>query len=156
MVADPGITAAIIAALIAVAGGIFSHNQTQKREIKARHFTEKKKAYMLFTDLMFKIILSVKNGTQVAQKDLEKGMMAFKRELLIWGDQDVLQTCEKYEQIAANKPEPREILLATDELLRAMRKDLGHDDSQLKPFDLVSTCIVATDKEKLFAPNKEN
>lgn len=159
MVADPGITAAVIAALVAVAGTLYTHIQIRKREVKAMHFTKKKTAYMLFIDVMFEMMLSVKNKTEFAQKDVERKMMAFRRELLVWGNHEVFQALEEYEQLAidredTDRPEHKDFFSAVEKLLRAMRKDLGHEDSQLKPFELVSVFIVGKDKEKFFAPNK--
>lgn len=67
--ANPGITAAIIAGLFIFAGGVYTHNQTKNREIKARHFIEKKNAYMGFLDLIFDVLSATKNKKQIITDD---------------------------------------------------------------------------------------
>lgn len=52
--AGPEITASVIAVIGAVIGGLYTHVQIRKREIKSRHFIEKKNAYMLFINLLLK------------------------------------------------------------------------------------------------------
>jgi len=153
MAADPGITAAIIAGFVTVIGGIFSHHQIQKREIKARHFIEKKNAYMHFINLVFDVIKAIKNKSTIPMDKLEKVMLVFKRELIVWADQDVLQAYRKYEEGSSNNSEPEDTLLIIEDLLRAIRKDLGHDDSQLNRGDLIGMLIVAEDRKKLLTTN---
>ena len=84
---------------------------------------------------------------------LEKGMLDFKKELMVWGNHEVLQAYRIYEESASDKSSSVDILLTTDELLRAIRKDLGHDDSQLKSGELIAMLIIERDREKLIDPN---
>jgi len=148
--AAPGISATIIAGIIAFSVGVYTHTQIRNREIKARHFIEKKNAYMCFFNLVFEIISSFKNKRPIIDDRLINEIWGFKKELMVWGDQEVLQAYREYEEKSAAQPEG--ILLAVDNLLRAIRKDLGHDDSKLKPGELVSILIVAEDREKILAP----
>lgn len=148
----------IITGVVAIFIEIRSNHQIRTREINSRHFLEKKAAYMHFIELIFAVMSSTaKHKKQTGQKHFTEKMMKFKKELMVWGNHDVFQALEEYEQLVIDREdtdglENIKVFSPVEKLLRAMRKDLGHDDSQLKPFALVSMLIVAKDKEELFAP----
>ncbi len=154
--ADPGITAAIIGFIGAFVLGVWTHRVTKMREINVRQFLDKKKAYMTFVDVIFDLVKAIRNKTDMPQKELIDRMFSFKKELLVWGDQDVIMAMENYEKLAAKKPSVSELLLIVDDLLRAIRRDLGHNDNKLERGKLVSMLIVAEDRDKLiFSPDLE-
>ncbi len=66
----PSVKAVIIGLLGVFIGGIITHFQTKKREIKARHFADKREGYLHIIDLLFDIIFSVKVGKELAQKSV--------------------------------------------------------------------------------------
>ncbi len=68
--ASPGITAAIIAGVVAISGAIYTHTQTRIREIKARHFIEKKKVYMDFIDLLFHFLRNFENKQKIESEEV--------------------------------------------------------------------------------------
>ena len=147
--AEPGIQSGILA-LIGVAGsGIIAHRSAKKREIEARHFSEKREGYKAFIDTIFDALLAEKIGKKpLTDKELARRLFEHKKTLMTWADADAIKMWNEAERNfvdVANKA-PLEILLMWDKLLRAMRKDLGKDDSQLDDGDLVSLVLLAEDK----------
>jgi hypothetical protein len=152
--ADPGISAAVIGAIGVMAAGIWSHYSTRRREINSRHFIEKKNAYMRLINLIFDLFKAIKNDTEITEKVLFERLFEFKQELMVWGDQAVIDALEIYELKSnelLNEKDPSASLLVVDDLLRAIRKDLGHNDSQLKRGSLVGMLLIAEDRKKIIS-----
>jgi hypothetical protein len=150
--ADPGITAAVIGVIAVMVGGIWSYYFTRCCEINSRYFIEKKNVYMRLIDLIFDMFKAIKKETELTETEMFERMFEFKREVMVWGDQAVINALETYERKSAallNNENPSETLLVVDDLLRAIRKDLGHDDMQLKRGSLVGMLLIAKDREEL-------
>lgn len=159
MKAEPGITASVIGALAAVSVGIWTHYSTRRREINSRHFVEKKNAYRHLIDLIFDLFKAQKNSQALSESETLERMLEFKKEVMVWGDQDVIQALENYEnKVTASEQngkeqlstdDPHQLLMIVDDLLMAIRKDLGHKDTQLKRGSLVGMLVIAADRDKL-------
>jgi hypothetical protein len=152
--ADPGITAAVIGAIAVMVGGIWSHYSSRRREINSRHFIEKKNAYMRLVDLIFDLFKSVKGEGEVPESEMMNRLFDFKRELMVWGDGAVIDALSLYETRSADlagQGDLSESLLVVDDLLRAIRRDLGHNDSGLKRGSLVGLLLISDDREKLLS-----
>ena len=150
--ADPGIAAAVIGAVAVMVGGIWSHYSSRRREINSRHFIEKKNAYMRLVDLIFDLFKSIKGEGEVSESEMMTRLFDFKRELMVWGDRAVIDALSLYETRSAElvgQDNPLESLLVVDDLLRAIRRDLGHNDSGLKRGSLVGMLLISDDREKL-------
>ena len=150
---SPGITATIIGGTFTIISIVYKHYETRNREINARHFLEKKTSYMIFINLMFEVLSALKKKNEIEGGNLEENMLNFKKELIVWGNQEVFQAYLNYEKESSKKEKNNKILLEVDKLLRAIRKDLGHNDSQLKPGELVSIILTAEDREQFLESN---
>ncbi len=152
--ADPGITAAVIGAIAVMIAGMWSHYSNRRREINSRHFIEKKNAYMHLITLIFDIMKATKEKVEFKEEIMLERLIEFKRELMVWGDQKVIEALHNFENKSAtlsNDKESSATLLVVDDLLRAIRKDLGHNDSQLKEGSLVGMLLIAEEREKLIS-----
>lgn len=152
--ADPGIAAAVIGAMSVMVAGIWSHYSNRRREINSRHFIEKKNAYMHLINLIFDIFKSIKKDESITEDELLERMFDFKRELMVWGDKTVIEALDTYERNSIallDEKNPSQTLLLVDDLLRSIRKDLGHNDSQLERGNLVRMLIVADEKDKVIS-----
>ena len=140
--------------LIGVAtAGIMAHRSATRRDIAARHFETKRAAYTGFIDLTFEMIMADKlNKKTLTEQELMSKIVNFKKDLLTWADADVIKTWMDIEVSNLEKPSednPAETLLVWDRLLRAIRKDLGKDDSKLKAGDLVALFLNAEGRSDL-------
>ncbi len=79
-----------------------------------------------------------------------KKIMLFKKALLVWGSPDIIEAWNHFELVSEKSPTPDTMLTEMEKILRAIRKDLGHDDSQLKFGSIFALLIVAEDKKRLF------
>lgn len=147
--AEPGIQSGILALIGVTVSGIIAHRSAKKREIEARHFAEKREGYKAFINIIFDTLLAAKLGKKPpTDKELANRLVEHKKMLMTWADADVIKMWNEAEInfVDVGKKSPHEILLIWDKLLRAMRKDLGKDDSQLDDGELVSLILLAEDK----------
>ena len=146
--ADASIKAGLIGLLGMLSGALVVHYLTKKREIDARHFADKRAGYMILIDLIFELLFSIKNGQKLSEKSMQENMIKFKKSLLVWGGPEIIEAWNQYEQtVDANSPSVN-LIQELDNVLRAVRKDLGHNDSTLKLGSLSALFLVAKDKKK--------
>ena len=147
--AEPGIQSGILALIGVTTSGIIAHNSAKKREIEARHFAEKREGYKAFINFIVGMFMAKKLGKQFPkEKELLSEFVEYKKILLIWADADIIKTWNETETsfVDVDNKSSEEILLIWDKMLRAIRKDLGKDDSQLGDLELISVLLSAEDK----------
>ena len=149
--AGAGFQSGILALIGVVTAGIIAHRSAKSREIEARHFDDKRSGYNAFVDVMMQQFQEVKAGKKNQQKikEMQKKIIEYKKMLLIWADSDVIKMWNNFEKGGMAENDSVDILLKVDELLRAMRKDLGKDDSQLEEGELVSLILIPEEKHKV-------
>lgn len=155
--ADANVKAGIIGILGVLLAAILTNFFTRRREINARHFLEKREAYGKIIDIVFDVIASTKSGKSLPDKTLVNKMLVFKKGLMVWGGPEVIESWNEFEiesERARNNNDPKIILTVMEQVLRAIRKDLGHDDRQLKFGSLFGLLILGKDKKKFFENKK--
>ena len=152
--ADPSIKVGLIGLFGMLTAALITHYQTKKREINERHFVDKRAGYMHMIDLLFDTIMSVKKGEELSEEKMLEKIMPFKKALIIWGGPKVIEAWNNFEVKAGTNLTPQEMVRQMEGILRAIRKDLGHDDSQLKFGSLWGLMLVAEDKQTAFEAEK--
>ena len=143
--AEANTRASVLGAATVIVVGIFTHYQTKKREIAARHFSDKRDGYMNFIALLFDMILATKKNGHIDNEELLKRYVPVKKAIIIWGGPKIIEEWNYFETMPNNQT-PKQALLRFEKILRAIRVDLGHDDSSLPPGSLVAMILVAEDK----------
>ena len=147
--ADATVQSALLAFVGMITAAIFTHRSTKRREVEARHFDAKSKGYGSIVALISEMVATTALGQEpLSNQRLMKSIIEFKKVLLVWSDNEVIQAWENFEKNAASSSGENALLLM-DDLLRAMRKDLGRDDSRLPRGALVATMLTAEDRAKL-------
>ena len=144
---DANVKASLIGLGTVIVAAIITHTYSKKREIQARHFSEKSKAYEPIFNLIFDSIRMTKEGKEFTEDQMISKSLEIKKSLMIWGGQDVLQAWIKYEKEANNKH--KTAIQNIDKVIRKIRKDIGHDDSLLKSGELLKLLVVSDDWDKL-------
>lgn len=130
--AESDVVAAFIAASIAVIGSVISLAVGKIYETQAaiRNDLRQKKTpvyedivHTLLYDVMFSKIL----GKEVpSEADLMEFFARITQKLTIWGSDDVLRIYGEFKTNAANLNNPTQSIFMFEDLLLAIRKDLGH------------------------------
>ena len=149
--ASANVKVGVIAFIGAVAVAIYNHNKNMERERVSRLFPEKKDAYERIFDLIFGIMYESKIGKKPDEKVNLKKVIDLKKKLMVWGSAEAIDFFNKLEKVSTMQGGEFGIILHYDSLIKILRKDLGHDDSKLKPGDLAALVLTSEDKERLFA-----
>jgi hypothetical protein len=93
-----------VTAALTIVALIYNNARQQAREIKARHFAEKRLAYQKFFDFMFEIFSAQKNGLELSNEHLIEQMTLIVKDIMIWGS---AETINQYNQFVRNSLSPR-------------------------------------------------
>ena len=151
---DKEVTVSIIASvgtvLAAVAAVMYNQRRAQARSIREQHRAPKVALYKSFMDNALVGVLRLmreKGGDAVAPEDLpddlEEFFLSFHAELIVWGAPGVISAYDTFRRRAGGK----DTLLLLDDVLQAIRKDLGHSNWALSRGDLIS--LFLKDPEEL-------
>ena len=148
--ADANIKAGIIGFIGVITAALVTHYQTKKRENSARHFANKRESYTGFIDMFFDIMESAQENQNMPQKEIAEKMTSFKKSLMVWGGPEVIRAWNSYElKFAANALKSKEqqpleeTIQDLDVIVRAFRKDLGHNDGTLSKGSLAALILPA-------------
>ena len=100
-------------------------------------------------DAWWQLLDSGVTGAHISQKHLQ-AIMDAKREMMMFASADVIRLWNEMEaDVERDDLSPKERLLYFDRVLRAMRQDLGYDDSGLKEGQVFAMTIRGDDKKVL-------
>jgi len=125
-----------------------NNKKTKEREYELHILKEKQKVLEHFYNAFFEIFKNNKgNRIELTKKTIEE-MSLFKKGLMNWGSEDLINKFIEYENlIAVEEGNTRNILNAANIFLREIRKELGFEDS--KNLKLMSVMLTAEAREEL-------
>ncbi|WP_415238069.1 hypothetical protein [Seleniivibrio woodruffii] len=132
----------ITSSLIAFFAYIVSNYQIKKREIEERHFSRKAEVYQKFFNIYFDLLTQKKDPLS---DQIEIEMFEFKRELLTWGSSKLIEIWIDFE----NNYMSRNPIISIENLLKAVREDLGHvHSSNYKYGNLVKLLLTQEGRQQ--------
>jgi hypothetical protein len=138
-----GVVAAVSTIAVSITSLIFSKYFERKSEIRNEHRQRKTPIYEELIAFIFKILKSVKtNEPMPTEKEIVDFMFDFNQKLIIWGSDEVVTAFSKYRTSVSD---PDLIMFAVEDLLLAIRKDLGHNNKNLSNGRLLSIFIDNAD-----------
>ncbi len=148
---DEKMTVAIIAActtvIVSVATVVYTQQKTKTREIDNSHRPQKVEIYKRFMDTAVVGLLKASKEKRIEspeyQRELEELFFSFTGDVIVWGSPSVIRAYSAFRSAGANP----NILLRVDDLLKAMRKDLGNSNWGLTRGELIK--LFVNDPEKL-------
>lgn len=113
----------------------------KNKEIEQKHFEKKALAYQNFISEFMNGAIQYKGKER--DKKLFKAMMDFKKTVLVWGKPEMIKDMLRLQEKLLSVAElPSNVVEASDFLYRIIRKDLGHDDSTLKHYELAQLTLT--------------
>lgn len=153
---ESDLSSAIIVASSAFAISIVSLILTKqwetRKEIEKEHRKEKKPIYMEFVAFWLKLFLDVKQKKKIDDDDSTKFLSEFTQKIIIWGSDEVIKKYSDLRRILVevdqNEKDPKKALENTrkqlqkfEDLLYAIRVDIGHKNFNLNQTDLLALFI---------------
>ena len=135
---------------------LVEHNRIRSREVEARLHDDKRRVYLRVLNVWWKLMDRVAAGSEQFPKKDQDEFKAAKQEMMMFAAGSVIELWNEMEQaagqLAAGESVGREGLLRFDRIMRAMRQDLGYDDSELAEGQLFALLIRGDDKDSLLSP----
>ena len=138
---DPKLGAGLVAASATILVSLFSVLVSKHLERKAEilaHLREKKiPTYEKIINFIFSLTFAEKVGRkQPSEKEMIKFMAEITQELVIWGSDEMLEAFYKFRMMSienadGNSENPYDVLFMVEDLLLAIRKDLGHKNKNI-------------------------
>ncbi|WGE81431.1 hypothetical protein NYR66_00090 [Actinobacillus equuli subsp. haemolyticus] len=134
----------LISAFIGLIGIIYAQYQSKSRDIFEGHRASKIETYRMFFDVVNLFMDSSKNNVEVDITDpkVQKLMQELNENLILWASDEVLVAWRNFK---TSSPNGKAAVINIDKVYRAIRKDLGHNDSRLKELDLIKMNISDPD-----------
>ena len=132
-----------------VAAAIINQRYINQREFASRHFELKLKGYQEFGDMFFELAGAQKGGQAPSMDNLQKRMIAMKKSALFSASPSMIKAWNKYETSLAdaNHNDSKKAINTFDDLIREIRRELGHDDSSLKRGEIMQSLILKKGEE---------
>lgn len=151
---DANIAAAIVAAsatvIVSVLTVVYNQRKTKQREIAESHRSQKIELYKRFMDEAVVGLLRLVGkrsdksiDDEDVQKEIEEFYFKFTGDVIVWGSPNVIKAYIAFRGSADQK----HILLKLDDMLRAIRHDLGNSNWALERGQLIG--LFLTDPQEL-------
>ena len=134
--------------IVGIGAVVISQQRAKARQIADSHRPHKTKLYTEFISQvvgMMRQNRAKRTPDAAAMKKLEDFFFDFTTRVMLWGSPGVLQHYGAFRRVG-ERPDPN-ILLLVDDILQAMRKDLGLSNWGLARGDLIK--MLLTDPESL-------
>jgi hypothetical protein len=143
---DPKIGAALVAGVFTVLVSVFGNLGVKwfekREELKAELREKKRPVYEDFVKTVFDRFLNpAALGEQIDESDDEviRELQKVNTQIMIWGSAEMAKRWGEY-RVNASEPSVQNMFVFED-LLKKMREDLGHDDTDLQKGDLLRLFI---------------
>ena len=147
---NPNVAASLVAAAVALFGYSYNQRRAQARELAEAHRPEKMEVYDHFLFIVRFLQYSVtdegasRKRTAKENRDLTTHFREFTRGLIEWGSPAVIKQWMAFRKVLTPKGSKR-LLFAMDDMLLAIRRDLGLSNRGLARGDLVRLLLKDPD-----------
>lgn len=101
---------------------IIDYNQKRRDYL----YQKREEPYSNFVEMVYKLQESTKKGGGYGQNEMLLDMLKFSRKLTLWGSNRVIKKYLKFRDQSINQSKPpQDILFVMEDIIYAMRKDLG-------------------------------
>lgn len=114
-----------------------------KYNVKKYQYSKKEKAYDDFINIYYGVLEKSRKNQPVNGEDTIAQLNEFSKKLTLWGSNEVIKKWLKF-RISSQSEDSKDILLVLEDILFAIRKDLGNKNKlsqKLKHGDLLSFVI---------------
>ncbi len=128
-----GIVAIIVAAFTSVLTVGINNNKAKEREYELHILKEKQKVFEHFYNSYFEMLKGIKKGNKGLSNKVEQEMMEFKKGLMNWGSDQLIKEYLAFDTKlieSEGNPDKFNILKDGNDFIKALRKELGFNDSR--------------------------
>ena len=149
-VADSNLKLGVITAGGSALAFVINNAVQSSRERRARLFEAKRDAYGAFIAAFLSFFHRMNRGEEVPQEEMVGAIQNLSTEIMTWGSADTVNAFNRYQvENMTETTEPLILFSRTENILRALRKDLGHSDNSLEKFALTKMLLRGDEHDKL-------
>jgi hypothetical protein len=138
--ADPSVVGSFATALGAIIAVVIQRSREKRQELEQSHREKLAPIYEELLDTM-------RDFESRGEAENEAFFKRLQTKLLLYGPTPVIQEWLAWRRLGETLSEPNITLVLTwERVLRAIRKDLGHDDTDLQPGDLLRVFVNDLDE----------
>ena len=145
-----GIVAVIVAAFTSVLTVSINNKKAREREYELHILKEKQKVFEHFYNAYFDMLFNIKKGKQGLSKNAEQEMLLFKKGLMNWGSDSLIQKYIEFDSKlieSQGNQDKFNIMKDGDSFIKDLRKELGYTDS--KKVNIMSVILTAEARKEL-------
>lgn len=158
VVIPAAIAATLFIGCLTVAGSVgvtlWTTRNRRLSDIESDHRIQRAQVYQKLFDHIFKMFMSARLGMEPpSEKETIKYMFEFSSSVVLWGSPQILKSWGKFrtatpENSQLSHEENLSVLIALEDFLLDVRKDLGHSNAGLETGDILRV-FVNDIKEKV-------
>src|SRR5690554_86220 len=157
--ANPSVSAAIVGAMatviVGVGGALYTQSQIKRREIEEADRAKKVEIYKKFLDMVARMMAEGNENVSLeppSQQELVDFLVGFKTNVVLWGSPKVINAQLGFQKVSS---EGGNVLVAVNQLYRAIREDIGLSNKGLDKNQLVKMYLSDPDEmDTMSASNK--
>lgn len=140
---DSSVAAAIIAAVVSVISIALAKGYESVLLIQKEHRERKIPVYEELLKFMSRAMMAEKLGDTLDESEVRAFMLDFNQRFMVWGSDDVLAAWVRWRRAAVREgtADPVELILLYEQLILAIRRDLGHKNKNIKQRDILALFI---------------
>jgi hypothetical protein len=137
-------------ALVSVFGIVYNKRWDRKRQIREEHRKKKIPVYEEFMEFWFEILTATKTGEEISEEEMLNSMIDFTHHVMIWGSDDFVKSFGHWKTTVGSLEDAEgshevEQLGLFEDLVLAMRRDLGHKNEGFERGDFLRLFITDID-----------
>lgn len=145
---NPNVAASIVAGVATVTVSVVTVVVGRRLEanalIRKEHREKKVPVYEDLLQFMSKIMHSTKSGTAISEDEMFAFMADFTRRIMVWGSDDVIAQWAAFRSAsidAGNGKAGHDVMFQYEDVIYAIRKDLGHQNKGLTKGKVLSLFV---------------
>lgn len=139
----------VLTAFVSLFGVVWSVIYQRRKELLALQFERKREAYGAFFDLFFDFLDAGKRGVDpVLDQSFQDKWTNLTKSLMVWGGARTINAFNAFQAGSVVGEDIKESSARIEKLMREFRADLGHKDTQLKPYALTKLIVKGDEHHK--------
>lgn len=148
---DAVIIIAIMSAVVSIFTLVYGKYIDNKQKTNRYLYGKREEPYSQFIGMVYNILQSKKIGKSYSEHDMLEDLFKFSQQITIWGSNEVIQKWNRFRNYSIKREKdptlPSEnILFILEDIIYAIRKDMGHKDKVLKRGELLSLFVNDIDE----------
>ena len=140
----------IVGGLSSAAGFLYIQLRKEKNKQRDRLLTDEKAYLCEMLDLFFTIMREIKSGKDGLDNKFVKRFLSIQPAFLAWASPDFICAWNDFQEgLVKNQGNVTGIIRIQERFFRAIRKECGHNDDNLRPGELMAFLMVAEERDSV-------